>query len=314
MLFNARPVLANPVGKTFQGRQQAGAQRSELVLHPRRDFRVLVAPQQAVAFQMAQCERQHALGDALYAEPQFRKAQAMTGAHGVFSVQPSSPQVMYGITDEDEVRYGRVVADVAVSSGVRHLVYASTAAVAGGPTGMGHMDAKAAIEAYIGLLPLRTTIVRPATFMEMLVMPGFGLDQGQFNFFMHPEQSMQVLAVADIGRIVEVVFAAPDRLAGPIELASDSVTGHDLQAVFSAAAGRPIRYARFSDEVLAGNNFLARLTELNDRGRLAGRADLQALRAVHPGLLSFSSWLAGPGREAFRRALEAGGDWGYRQG
>jgi hypothetical protein len=43
------------------------------------------------------------------------------------------------------------------------------------------------------------TIVRPVTFMEMLVMPGFGLDEGRFSFFAKPDQSMRFPAVEDIG-------------------------------------------------------------------------------------------------------------------
>jgi hypothetical protein len=38
-------------------------------------------------------------------------------------------------------------------------------------------------------------ILRPATFMELLVMPGFGLDEGHFHFFMLPEGRMQVLRI-----------------------------------------------------------------------------------------------------------------------
>ena len=42
---------------------------------------------------------------------------------GVFSVQPSSGQgAMYGVSDEDEVRYGTSIADIAADNGVRHLV------------------------------------------------------------------------------------------------------------------------------------------------------------------------------------------------
>lgn len=238
---------------------------------------------------------------------------AMQGAYGVFSVQPSSPQAaMYGISDEDEVRYGILVADIAAESGVGHFVYSSTAAVSGGATGMGHMDSKAAIEAHIRNLDMRSTIIRPATFMEMLLMPGFGLDAGRFEFFMKAGQSMQVIAVPDIGRIVAAIFAAPDRFAGrAVEIAGDSVSGEDLEAAFSEAAGRRITYSRFSDELLATNDFIARLTALNDRGRLRGNADLDALRELHPGLQAFRPWLASTGREAFMQALGTGGPWGY---
>lgn len=74
------------------------------------------------------------------------------------------------------------------------------------PTGVAHYDTKAEIERHIRRLPLAATIVRPATFMELLVMPGFGLDEGRFQFFMLPEGRMQVLAVEDIGHLVAAVL------------------------------------------------------------------------------------------------------------
>ncbi|HBZ8854072.1 TPA: NmrA family NAD(P)-binding protein, partial [Klebsiella pneumoniae] len=202
---------------------------------------------------------------------------AMAGVDGVFSVQPSSPGGT--VTDEQEVRYGITIADLAVECGVKHLVYSSGSATGETPTGVAHYDTKAEIERHIRRLPLAATIVRPATFMELLVMPGFGLDEGRFQFFMLPEGRMQVLAVEDIGHLVAAVFAAPARFAGKtFEIASDSVTGRQLEVLFSAAAGRPIPYSRFSDEVLAASPFLHKLTGLVDDGRLAGHADLDALR------------------------------------
>lgn len=238
---------------------------------------------------------------------------AMQGAHGVFSVQPSSGQgAALGLSDEEEERYGMTIADLALESGVRHLVYTSTGAVGDGPTGMGHFDSKANIEAHIRTLPITATIVRPAAFMEMLVMPGFGLDQGCFNFFMRPDQAMQLLAVADIGKFVAAIFADAGRFGGTtLEIASDTVTGRDLAALFTEAAGRPIAYARFADDVLAANPFLAKLTQLLDHGRLAGQADIGALRAMNPELQSFRDWLAGSGRQAFAAALGKGGAWDY---
>jgi uncharacterized protein YbjT (DUF2867 family) len=75
---------------------------------------------------------------------------AMVSAYGVFSVQPSSGQgAAYSVTDQDEIRYGQAVADIAVASGVRHLVYSSANAAGPTKTGMGHFDTKNEIEAYV---------------------------------------------------------------------------------------------------------------------------------------------------------------------
>ncbi|TDK32183.1 NmrA/HSCARG family protein [Rhizobium deserti] len=235
---------------------------------------------------------------------------AMNGAYGVFSVQPSSPGGV--VSDEDEVRYGTTIADLAVETGVKHLVYTSGSAAGDQPTGVAHYDTKAQIEKHIRTLPITSTIVRPSTFMELLLMPGFGLDQGHYTFFMHPERAIQVLAVEDIGKIVAAVFADPARFGGQtFEIASDTVSGLELQELFSEMAGRPIPYARFPDEVLAANPFLQKLAALVDDGRLAGHANLDQMRQINPELWSFKSWLQGPGRKTFEQALEAGGSWKF---
>ncbi|HFZ8993351.1 TPA: NmrA/HSCARG family protein [Citrobacter freundii] len=237
---------------------------------------------------------------------------AMTGAYGVFSVQPSSPGG--AVSDDDEVRYGKTIASLAAECGVQHLVYASASAVSDKPTDVAHYDTKAEIERHIRTLPVSSTIVRPVTFMELLVMPGFGLDNSRFHFFMQPEDVMQVIAVEDIGKIVAAVFAEPERFKGKtFDIASDAVTGLQLQERFSAAAGRPVIYSRFSDEVLAANPFLRKLTAMVDDGRLGGHADLPAMRQLNPQLQSFERWLAGSGRAAFQRALATSDSWAFNK-
>jgi uncharacterized protein YbjT (DUF2867 family) len=236
---------------------------------------------------------------------------AMEGVHGVFSVQPSSPGGT--VSDDDEIRFGIAIADLAHACGVAHLVYSSVASVDAG-VGLGHFESKARIEAHIRTLPLNATIIRPYTFMEMLVMPGFGLDSGHFNFFMRPDQRMGVLAVRDIGRCVAAIFADPGRFAGAtLDIVGDTVTGRDLAALFTEAAGRTITYARFPDELLAANPFLGKLTDMLDRAQPADEAELQDMRRINPDMQSLRTWLAGDGREAFRAALGEGGVWAYNQ-
>jgi uncharacterized protein YbjT (DUF2867 family) len=232
---------------------------------------------------------------------------AMAGVHGVFSVQPSSGQgAVYGVTDEQEVRWGKGVADAALAAGVRHLVYTSVNAVGQGPTGMGHFDSKFEIEEHIRSLDLCYTIIRPAGFMELLMLPGMGLDQGHFSFFLRPAQAAQVIAAQDIGRIVAALFASPERSAGrTIEIAGDQLTGAELGETLARAAGRPITYRRFPNALLEKNVFLGRLAALFDDGRLAGRADIDALRQEFGALTSFDEWLSGPGKPLLTHALQA---------
>lgn len=232
---------------------------------------------------------------------------AMTGAYGVFSVQPSSGQgPAYGVTDEQEIRYGKTIADIAVETGVRHLVYTSVNAAGPAKTGMGHFDSKAEIEAHIRGLDLQSTIIRPAGFMELLMLPGMGLDKDLYTSFLREDQQGQIIAVRDIGKIVASIFSHPDRFIGrTLEIAGDTLTGRSLQASLSRAAGRPIAYRRFPDALLETNEFLARLVALFDAGPLAGNADIAALEREFGPLTRFDDWLAGPGKPLFEAALNA---------
>jgi len=177
---------------------------------------------------------------------------------------------------------------------------------------MGHFDSKLRIEQHIRSLPIAATIVRPAAFMDMLVMPGFGLETGNFTFLTAADQPVQLLAVEDIGAFVAPIFANPARFVGKsIALASDTVTGNDIAAAFSNAAGKPFTYARFGEAVLAGSPFLRKLADLMDKGVLTGSADLEQLRQLHPAMKTFRSWLGGSGREAFAAALASTAAWEY---
>ena len=233
---------------------------------------------------------------------------AMAGVDGVFSVQPSSPGGT--VTDEQEVRYGITIADLAVECAVKHLVYSSGSATGETPTGAAHYDTKAEIERRIRRLPLAATIVRPATFMELLVMPGFGLDEGRFQFFMLPEGRMQVLAVEDIGHLVAAVFAARRGLPARRKIASDSVTVVSWRGYSPRRRdGRsPIR--DFPTRCWPPVPFLHKLTGLVDDGRLAGHADLDAMRQLHPQLHTFAGWLAGPRPSRLRAGADQRGQLG----
>lgn len=233
---------------------------------------------------------------------------AMHGAYGIFSVQPSSGQgAAYGITDEQEILYGKAVADIALAADVRHFVYSSAAAAGKGRTGMGHFDSKTEIEAHVRSLGLpHSTIVRPASFMELLLPPGMGLDQGVYNFFLRPDQAGQIIAVQDIGTIVAGIFADPERFAGRnIEIAGDQLTGRELGEKLTCAAGQPIRYQRFPDALLEQNAFLGILAGLFDDGRLAGTADIVALESKFGKLTRFEDWLAGSGDTFLQVAMKS---------
>jgi len=225
-------------------------------------------------------------------------AEAMARTDGVFSVLPGS------LPQEEEVRIGTMIADMALQHDVPHLVYSSGASAGDRPTGVERFDAKPKIEAHIRSLPMTWTIVRPMIFMDMLLNPAFGLGTGQYRFLLRPGQAMQVVAVEDIGRFVAAVFADRPRFGGAtLKLASDAVTGEGLARIFSEAGGSPMTYARLDDALLGGETDLGQIAHSLEAGPLAEHADLDALRAINPDLLSLRTWSRGAGRPRFEAAM-----------
>ena len=116
---------------------------------------------------------------------------AMTGVYGRVqcSAEFGAGWRAYGVSDEDEIRYGTMIADIAAQVGVSHLVYTSVNAAGPEKTGMGHFDSKSQIEAHIRSLDISSTIIRPAGFMELLMLPGLGLDQDAYVSFCDQRKS-----------------------------------------------------------------------------------------------------------------------------
>ncbi len=223
---------------------------------------------------------------------------AMKDAYGVFSVLPAS------LAAEDEVRHGISIADIAAETGVNHFVYSSGASVGNELTGVPRFDAKPRIEAHIRQLDMTTTIIRPMIFMEMLVRPGFGLDEGRLVSLIRSDHSIQLTAVEDIGRFVAAVLADKSRFGdATLKIASDRLTGRELAVILSEAIGRPIAYERFPEDVLAANADLAHMAESLEVGPLAEQVDLELMREINPDLLTFRSWLARSGRRSLDAAL-----------
>jgi uncharacterized protein YbjT (DUF2867 family) len=225
---------------------------------------------------------------------------AMKGAYGVFSVLPAN------LAAEDEIRHGISIADIAAETGINHFVYSSGASVGNELTGVPRFDAKSRIEAHVRQLDMTITIIRPTIFMEMLVRPGFGLDEGRLVSLIRPHHSIQLISVEDIGRFVAAMFSNKSRFGGAtLKIASDRLTGHELEGALSEAAGRPITYERLPEDVLAANADLAHMAKSLESGPLAELIDLELMREINPELVKFVPWLAGNGRRSLDVALHA---------
>ncbi|MFG1705017.1 NmrA/HSCARG family protein [Nonomuraea sp. M3C6] len=237
---------------------------------------------------------------------------AARGAHGMFSVQPTvgSPGTAPDFTADDEVRWGVNVARAAHAEGVPHLVYSSVAGAGrhGSEVLPQNLVSKARIEQHIATLGLPATILRPVSFMENYT-GGYHLHEGTVTTAFEPNVPQQIIAVDDVGSFAALAFARPQEWIGrAIDLAGDELTPVQITKAISEAIGAALPYVQVPIEAIrhVGEEFAFAYEWLNERGY---RADLSAVRRIHPGLMDLRTWLERTGASqisAFLTAQRAG--------
>lgn len=213
--------------------------------------------------------------------------RALRGAYGVFCVLSWSEG---GI--EKEIRQGKNIADTAKASGVKHFIYSSVGG-AERSTGIPHFDSKWQIERYVHGLGLPATVFRPVFMMYNFKGPEMqsSILKGTLTMALKPDRPLQMLAADDMGIFVNLAFENPSDYVGKsIELAGDELTMPQAAEVFTRVLGRPVRFAEQPiEQVIRINRESAIVMEwLN---RYGYRADIKALRILHPGLMTFETWL-----------------------
>ncbi|WP_046734699.1 NmrA/HSCARG family protein [Streptomyces humi] len=214
---------------------------------------------------------------------------ALAGAYGLFTV--FTPTHGNGLDGEE--RHARLFAEEAGRAGVRHLVHSSVGGVEK-PGGVGWRETKLRAEQAIGAAGVPTTLLRPVYFMEnFLDLPPEPAADGTLVFrrALYPHTKLQVIASQDMGHFVADAFDDPDSFVGrSLEVAGEALTGPEIAAAFAAHTGRPARYEFIPLEELAKKDvWMAKTFEwFNDIGY---RADIPALRAAHPDLLTFADLL-----------------------
>lgn len=210
---------------------------------------------------------------------------AMTGVHGVYSVQAS-------VTHDaaSEVRQGKLVADVAAECGVTHFVYSSVGG-AERSSGVPHFESKWEIEQHIRKLGLAATILRPATFMDNLAKgPMRAIMLSMMKTFVPDTKSLQLMAVRDIGAFAALAFDRPQEFVGQaIELAGDTLTRPQTIAALKTAGLSPAISLRVP-AVLTRRmppDFPLMFNWFAEHGY---QADIPKLRAHRPELLTLAAW------------------------
>lgn len=172
------------------------------------------------------------------------------------------------------------------------------------------MRQKAAAEAVLRdpRYGLRTTVLRPAMFMEEFwkAYTRPGVLSGTFSLALPSDCAMQLTAVRDVGVAAAKALAAPERFAGmAVDLAGDELTPAKMAHAFAAAQHAPVRVRALPawPLVLLKPPLYDLVRFLCDAGYGVDVADS---RRQHPYLLSFNDFLAQTRWDDAARSYEDG--------
>jgi uncharacterized protein YbjT (DUF2867 family) len=225
-------------------------------------------------------------------DDQHSVAQALDGAHGLFSVQNHRTSGLDG-----QVRQGKLVADLAARAGVQHLVYSSVGG-AERARGIPYFDSKWRVEEHIRASGPPATILRPVSFMDGLQARGVrSIALSILASALGADKPLQLIAVRDIGIFARLALEQPEGFLGTaIELAGDERTVGQIAAALRQATGARVPYLRLPRAPL---RLLGPEVVMFDWLHEAGyQADIPALRRLHPGLLTLHAWLRTQARQA----------------
>jgi uncharacterized protein YbjT (DUF2867 family) len=211
----------------------------------------------------------------------------LAGATGVFGAL--TPFDKGGL--EAETRQVRNLAYAAVQAGVRRFVYSAV----GDPEQDRDVTADAiwGVERLVQEFELPLTLLRPAFFMENLDEFALRRDPDGtlvLRMPLDPRTTVQWIAVDDVGELVRLALERPELFgSGPVELAADELTLEIALAMVGDELDADVRYEQISLDDVTDQHAHGMYRWFQSYAHYD--ADMEALRRLHPGMLTFRQWL-----------------------
>lgn len=210
-------------------------------------------------------------------------AEALEGARRVFGMTSMDGGA------EAEFSRGRSLVDAAVRAGAEHMVFSSVGA-AERDTGVPHFESKWEVEQYLAASPLSAAVVRPTFFMENLAVQD-GPEGTVLPLPLPDDVPLQMIAVSDIGTAAARMLIDPSTAPDAVEIAGDERTGSQMAEAFTAALGRPVRYAPLPASELPSADLRAMFTWFTEPE--AYRADWEKTRTLIGRPQTLDDWVRG---------------------
>ncbi|XP_040108549.1 nmrA-like family domain-containing protein 1 isoform X2 [Oryx dammah] len=176
---------------------------------------------------------------------------ALKGAYGAFLVT----NFWDHSSKEKEVCQGKVVADVAKSEGLKHVVYSGLENVkrlTNGKLEVLHFDGKGEVEEYFWSIGVPMTSVGGAAYFENFFGPLKPVKASDGDYYtlglphcLLGDIPMDGISVADIGAVVCSIFNSPEEFVGKaVGLSAEALTIQQYADVLSKSLGKEVRDAK----------------------------------------------------------------------
>jgi uncharacterized protein YbjT (DUF2867 family) len=244
--------------------------------------------------------------------------RAFGGAHGAYCVT----NFWEHFDAEREIVQARNLAQAAQAAGVAHVIWSTLEdtrelvpleddrmPTLAGRFKVPHYDTKGESDATFRELGLPVTFLRTSFYWENMIAFGMGpqrMSDGSLAItFPLGDARLPAIAADDIGPVAYAIFAAGDRFVGEtVSIAGEHLSGEEMAAALSRALGVEVGYNAVSPDAYRAAGFpgaddLGNMFQFKAdfEERYRGPRDVDATRALHPGLQTFEVWLERKGAQ-----------------
>ena len=238
---------------------------------------------------------------------------AFEGAYGAYCLT----NFWEHFSPDKEIEQAAALARAAKAAGVAHVIWSTLEDVRDFvpldddrmPTLQGkykvpHFDAKGEANHFFTESGVPTTLLNTSFYWENLIYFGMGPQAGEDGSlsitFPLGDKKLAGIAAEDIGACAYGIFAAGDTFKGQtVSIAGGHLSGQEMADALSQALGREVSYNAVSPDTYRSFGFpaadeLGNMFQFNAdfSEQYCAARDLDAARALNPGLKSFDDWLA----------------------
>ncbi|MEH6306619.1 NmrA/HSCARG family protein [Olivibacter sp. CPCC 100613] len=193
-------------------------------------------------------------------------------------------------TDEKEAEIGIRTIKLAEKQGIKFVLYSSV--LGSDKQDLFRPKFKFTIEKYLLESTLQGAVIRPASFMENLLLPSFGLGEGKFINPLPEETAISWIATNDIGTFARIIFQHDKEFNGKtVDLGGKLFTPKQVLKLLEKKLNQPIDFVQVPLEALyQQSETFAKLVEMiGNEGY--DPIDYEFIATWMPKLTGFEEWL-----------------------